>query len=35
MLRCYNRGCGQDYDPQNNNDGEYKDVWRTKILTNK
>lgn len=24
MLPCYNRGCGKDYDPENNPDGEFK-----------
>lgn len=22
MISCYNRGCGQDYDPANNPDGK-------------
>lgn len=22
MLSCYNRGCGQNYDPENNPEGE-------------
>lgn len=23
MIPCYNRGCGQDYDPENNPEGEW------------
>lgn len=34
MISCYNRGCGQDFDPANNPDGECESLMKKMLSIN-